>query len=287
MQIELRHLDISNIATVLQSLDAVGISTFQTGVDNPRNIVTDPLDGIAYDNIIPVMPIIEKMQALFDKDPEWISALPRKFNTAILGSLSNSCNIYGHDCCFVLAQKEGLFGFNVFLGGRVSMQAKDANIFVTIEEVPLFFSTLLRLFRKYGYRDNRNKNRLVYLIKDVGMENLIAAIQEESGIPFATAGEVMTQSQSAVLSTEKILGRDGTFSYKMVIPSGIFTGSELIETARLATAYGNAEIRLSYDQNIYLPAIAPENLERFKTETVIEKYSQFDHLYFHLSLIHI
>jgi len=281
MQIELRYLDISDIATVLQELDAVGISTFQTGVDNPRNIVTDPLDGIAYDNVIPVMPIIQKMQSLFDKDPEWISALPRKFNTAILGSLSNSCNIYGHDCCFVLAQKEGIFGFNVYLGGRVSMQAKDANLFVTAEEVPLFFASLLRLFRKYGYRDNRNKNRLVYLIRDVGIENLIDAIKEESDMPFATAGEVMTQSQSAVLSTEKILGRDGTFAYKIVVPSGIFTGSDIIEAARLSTVYGSGAIRLSYDQNIYLPSIAPENLEAFKTEHVVEKYSQFDHLYFH------
>jgi len=281
MQIELRYLDISDIATVLQKLDAVGISTFQTGVDNPRNIVTDPLDGIAYDNVIPVMPIIQKMQALFDKDPEWISSLPRKFNTAILGSLSNSCNIYGHDCCFVLAQKEGVFGFNVYLGGRVSMQAKDANVFVTIEEVPLFFGSLLRLFRRYGYRDNRNKNRLVYLINDVGMENLIAAIREESGALFSSAGEIMTQSQSAVLSTEKILGRDGTFAYKMVVPSGIFTGSDMIETARLSTAYGNGEIRLSYDQNIYLPSITPESLEAFKAEAVIKKQSQFDHLYFH------
>jgi len=103
MQIELRYLQIENIAKVLQALKEVGISTFQTGADNPRNIVTDPLDGIAYDNIIQTKPIVDKLQALTIENPEWISALPRKFNTGILGSLSNTCNIFGHDCCFVMS----------------------------------------------------------------------------------------------------------------------------------------------------------------------------------------
>jgi len=146
MQLELRFLKIENIAKVLAELKEVGISTFQTGVDNPRGIVADPLDGIAYDNIIETMPIIEELQAIFGENPEWISALPRKFNTGILGSLSNSCNIFGHDCCFVLAQKEGIFGFNVYLGARVGVQSQDANLFVTIEEVPLFFKSLLTIF---------------------------------------------------------------------------------------------------------------------------------------------
>ena len=281
MQIELRYLHIKDIATVLQALDAVGISTFQTGVDNPRNIVTDPLDGIAYDNIIPVMPIIEQMQALFGRNPEWISALPRKFNTAILGSLSNSCNIYGHDCCFVLAQKEGIFGFNVFLGGRVSMQAKQADVFVTAEEVPHFFDALLQLFKRYGYRDNRNKNRLVYLIRDVGMEAVVSAIKALSGHSFTTAGETMTQSRSAVLSSNKILGRDSKFAHKMVIPSGIFTGTDMIAVAALSERYGAGAIRLSYDQNIYLPHIPQTEISTLLAESVIEKYSGFDHLYFH------
>jgi len=65
MQVELRYLKIEDIAKVLTELQEVGISTFQTGVDNPRNIVTDPLDGIAYDNIIECMPLIEQLQDVF------------------------------------------------------------------------------------------------------------------------------------------------------------------------------------------------------------------------------
>jgi len=90
MQIVLRYIKIENIAKVINLLREVGLSTFQTGVDNPRNIVADPLDELAYDNIIEVKPIVDKFQEMTIENPEWISVLPRKFNTGILGSLSNS-----------------------------------------------------------------------------------------------------------------------------------------------------------------------------------------------------
>ena len=280
MQIELRYLQIEDIAKVLSELKEVGISTFQTGVDNPRNIVTDPLDGIAYDNIIETMPIVEQLQEIFLEKEEWVSTLPRKFNTGILGSLSNSCNIFGHDCNFVLAQKEGMFGFNVYLGARVGMQAQDANCFVTKEEVPLFFKSLLTLFKTYGYRDNRNKNRLVYLLNDVGIENFIEALKAEAGVSFASAGVTMVQSQNIALGSNKVLGRNGLFAHKIIVPSGIFTGTDMIEASRLAEEFGDGNIRLSYDQNLFIINIPQDKLEAYESSELVQKYAQYNNLYF-------
>ncbi|MDQ7085446.1 MAG: ferredoxin--nitrite reductase [Sulfurovum sp.] len=280
MQIELRYLKIEDIAKVLEALQDVGISTFQTGVDNPRNIVTDPLDGIAYDNIIETKPIIDKLQAIFGENPEWLSVLPRKFNTGILGSLSNSCNIYGHDCNFILAQKDGIFGFNIYLGARVGMQSQDANLFVQSHEVPLFFESLLTVFKNYGYRDNRNKNRLVFLINDVGIDNFIEAVKAEAETDFTTAGTTMVQSQNIALGSNKVLGRNAKFNYKIIVPSGIYTGSHLIDATYLAESFGSGDLRLSYDQNIYIVNIDKENLEAFESQDLITHYAQFNNLYF-------
>jgi len=280
MQVELRYLQIADIATVLAELKEVGISTFQTGVDNPRNIVTDPLDGIAYDNIIETKPLIDYLQAIFGENPEWISVLPRKFNTGILGSLSNSCNIFGHDCNFVLAQKEGIFGFNIYLGARVGMQAKDANVFVNIDEVPLFFKSLLTVFKNYGYRDNRNKNRLIFLLNDVGMENFIDAVKKEAGEAFSTAGTTMVQSQNIALGSNKVLGRNGKFNYKIIVPSGIYTGTDLMATAEAAKQYGTGEVRFTYDQNIYIVNIDKEKLADLEATDVVSNYAKFNNLYF-------
>ncbi len=280
MQIELRYINIADIAKVLTELKEVGISTFQTGVDNPRNIVTDPLDGIAYDNIIETMPIVEQLQEIFLEKEEWISALPRKFNTGILGSLSNSCNIFGHDCSFVLAQKDGIFGFNLYLGARVGVQAKDANCFVTKDEVPIFFKSLLMVFKKYGYRDNRNKNRLFFLINDVGIENFIKAVKMEAKVNFKTAGITMVQSQNIALGSDKILGRNGLFSHKIIVPSGIFSGTDMIEASYLAEEFGDGNIRLSYDQNLFIVNIPQENFEEYKSSKLVKKYEEYNNLYF-------
>ena len=280
MQIVLRYIKIENIAKVLKKLREVGLSTFQTGVDNPRNIVADPLDGLAYDSIIHTKPIVDKFQALTIENPEWISVLPRKFNTGILGSLSNSCNIFGHDCCFVLANKNGVFGFNVYLGAKVGVQAIDADVFVTADEAPQFFMALLEVFKIYGYRDNRNKNRLYFLIKDVGVENLVEAIKKEAGLEFNSAGQTMVQSQSTALGSNRVLQRDGKYAYKLIVPSGIFSGSDMIELAKSAKRFSSGDLRLTYDQNIYAVGLNPTSLGDFEESDIVKKYAQFDNIYF-------
>ena len=280
MQVELRYLKIEDIAKVLRALKEVGISTFQTGVDNPRNIVTDPLDGIAYDNIIESMPILKQLQEIIGENPEWISVLPRKFNTGILGSLSNSCNIFGHDCNFVLANSEGNFGFNVYLGARVGIQAKDADLFVMPEEVPAFFTALLNIFKKYGYRDNRNKNRLHFLLQDVGISAFIEAVKKEAGMEFSQGGRTLVQSQNIALGANKVLLKNGTYAYKIIVPSGIFSGTDMIAAAETAKRYGSGDIRLTYDQNLYIINIKTENLDAFEKSELIGKYATYNNLYF-------
>ena len=280
MQIVLRYIKIENIAKVLQELKEAGLTTFQTAADNTRNSVSDPLDGLAYDSIIETKSIVDRMEKQFIENPEWISTLPRKFNTGILGSLSNSCNIFGHDCCFVLAQKDGIFGFNVFLGARVGVQAKDADIFVTANEVPAFYEALLNIFKKYGYRDNRNKNRLHFLLQDVGIPAFINAVKKEANQSFETAGITMVQSQNIALGANKVLLKDGTFAYKVIVPSGIFSGTDLIDAATTAQTFGSGDIRLTYDQNLYIINVSQTNLRTLEESKFIKKYAQYNNLYF-------
>jgi ferredoxin-nitrite reductase len=280
MQIELRYLQIEDIAKVLEELQEVGISTFQTGVDNPRNFVADPLEGIAFDNIIDVKPIVDIIQGMIVENPEWISVLPRKFNTGILGSMSNSCNIFGHDCCFALANKDGEFGFNVYLGARVGVQSVDADTFVTVEEVPSFFMALLETFKTYGYRDNRNKNRLYFLLQDVGVEAFITAVKGHAGKKFATAGQTLVQSQNIAMGANKVLQRNGKYAHKVIVPSGIFSGTDMIALATRAKNFGSGDLRLTYDQNVYVVDIDKSALDAFESTTIFTKYNKFNNIYF-------
>ncbi len=252
-QIELRFLNIEDMPAILAGLDSVGLTSYQTGVDNFRNIVTDPLDKDGFDNVLPSYSLLKKIEKTFLKNPDWISTLPRKFNTGISGSLANRCNVFGHDCSLVLAQKDGVYGYNMFLGGRVGIIAKDADIFLSNEEEVLkAYGALIEIFKKYGFRDNRNKNRLHFLIDAVGMPEISAAIREVAGVDFQAAGETMTQMNPVDSDHGKVQLRDGSFGIQIIVPSGIFAGSDLIKVAELSQVHGNGEIRFSVEQNIYI-----------------------------------
>ncbi|NPA53719.1 MAG: ferredoxin--nitrite reductase [Aquificae bacterium] len=279
MQVELRYLKIEDIPTVLKELESVGITTFQTGVDNFRNIVQDPLDGVAFDNVIETWETLQKIQSIFLKKEEWICTLPRKFNTSINGSFSNRCNAYGHDACFVLAEKDGIFGFNVYLGGKVGAIAQPANVFLTQEEVPIFFEAIAKVFKKYGFKDSRNKNRLKYMIDAVGMEEVIDAVKHEAGRDFETSGKTLTELEGGE-QIGKIQLKDGTFAMHMVVPSGIFSGTAMIEVAEASKEYGNGEIRLTVSQNLYILGVSSENIDKLLSLPVYQIYKNVNSPYF-------
>lgn len=255
-QCELRYLTIDSLPIIIKRLADVGIDAYQTGVDNIRGIVADPFDDLAFDNVIPSHNTLLKIQEKFLYSAEWISTLPRKFNTSISGNLSNRCNVYGNDCCFVLAQKDGMFGYNMYLGGRVGMIAKSANIFLKDEaEVLAAFSSITEIFKRYGFRDNRNKNRLHFLIEAVGMSEMAKAVREKAGIDFATAGETMTKMDYIEPDHGKIQLRDGTIGVHVVVPSGIFSGTAMLNAGKLAEKYGNAELRFDMEQSFYIMGV--------------------------------
>ncbi len=274
-QIELRYISIENIPAILKKLESVGVTTYQTGVDNFRGIVADPLDNFAFDNIIPSQKTLLKMQDKFLYNQKWISMIPRKFNTSIIGSISNRCNAFGHDCCFVLAQKEGIYGYNLYIGGKVGKIAKDADIFLkNEEELLLVYGALINLFKKYGFRDSRNRNRLFYLIESVGIKEVSRSIKEYCGENFATSGTTLTKLDNEDADQGKVILKDGTFAMHVTIPAGIFSGKDMIEASNISKKYGSGDIRLDIEQNLYMMNIKKEALLSIQKEEFFTRYKQ-------------
>ncbi|MDO9266389.1 MAG: ferredoxin--nitrite reductase [Sulfurimonas sp.] len=276
-QIEFRYIDIKNIPTIFEKMGSVGISSYQTGVDNFRNIVTDPLDCDGFDNVLPSYEILKVLESRFLHNHEWISALPRKFNTSITGSISNRCNAFSHDCCFVLAQKDGLWGYNMYLGGKVGKVAKSADIFLLPQQVEKAYDSIIDIFRRFGFRDNRNKNRLSFLVEAVGMSEISRAIRENAGVDFATAGETMTKLDFNDPDHGKVQLRNGTFGVHMVVPAGIFSGSDLISVAYMSEKFGNGAIRFDIEQSLYIFGVKEVN--SLLSEPLFKKYRSVDSLY--------
>ncbi len=255
-QIELRYIRIEDIPESLKLLENVGLTSFQTGVDNFRNILLDPLDGLAEDNILSCQSLLQEIQSVFLKNEEWVTTLPRKFNIGINGSLANRCNIFGQDFALALAQKDGDYGFNLYLGGRVGHLAQNADMFVLPSQAKEVFIAVATLFKTYGFRDNRNKNRLKFLIDAVGMDEFRRAIIESLGMEMPHAGTTLCDAEGGD-HYGKISLKDGSNALYAAVPSGVFSGSDLFHAANISQAQ-NGSIRLTIEQNLIITGVSDE-----------------------------
>jgi len=195
-QIELHNIPPKRIFPLWKKLNGEGIETFQTLTDNFRALTTDPLDGISPDSRIECFPILQEIRKTFIGMSEWMGTIPRKFNTAVIGTQVPSFNPWGNDLLFALADKNGRWGFNIYLGGKNSETAGNADIFCFPEDVCGLFGAIASVYGKYGPRGSRSKTRLFHMIEKTGMENIRIMIENEYGSGLATAGRLRMGSSA-------------------------------------------------------------------------------------------
>lgn len=277
-QMEFRYLKLPELPTVLEELESVGITTFQTAGDNLRGVTTSPFDGLSKSEKISCRNLVDEIQSVFLKNEDFIGTLPRKFNTSILGDVINDCNIFGHDCAFALAKKDEEYGFNIYVGGKVGVQARPLDIFVKENQVKKVFECLLNLFKIYGFRDNRNKNRLNFLLDAVSLEEFKKALIEESQLELKDAGELLVKEELEFDDISVIKLKDNKSAVHFCIPSGVFNGSDLKEAGEIAQEL-DGEIRLTYEQSFYI--ICNDNdLQKVKDSKLYKKYASYHNIYF-------
>ena len=193
-QLELHDISPDNVYEIYTYLKTCNISTSQTLTDNFRAIVTDPYDGEALDSLISCYPMIEQINQLIIDNPYWTGTLPRKFNTAIIGREKPLVNPWSNDLLFALAKKEGVLGFNIYLGGKNAKVAQDADIFVVPADVLKLFEAVAETYQQHGLRGSRSKVRLFHLIEKEGMPQIRMWVETSFGKALETAGTLLMQS---------------------------------------------------------------------------------------------
>ncbi len=246
-QIEVHGIASADMPGAYEEVQQMGWETRQTLTDNFRSIVTDPYDGVALDSEIECLPIIDKIREQILGNRKWMGMIPRKFNTAIIGRRTPVVNPWGNDLLFALAQKDGRYGFNVYLGGKNNQTAKNADIFVPPSQAHELFFAVAKVFDKYGLRGSRSKNRLYFLVEHIGMDEVRRLIEQEYSSKLESAGELLIGKSRNSKYTKLASGNRG----------------ELIESNRgeidnralmsiLDKLLDDEEIRLGADQNLHL-----------------------------------
>ncbi len=265
-QMQLHGLDSDNILEVWKELNENGISTWQTFGDNVRNIVTDVYDGRGVYSEIEVYPYIEQMQEYILNNPRFIGLLPRRVSVGISGNRANLNSFFANDLFFALAEKNGLKGFNVYLGGKNTELAQDANIFLKPSQVVEYFIAVIEAFHLHGFRGTRGKTRLFHWLEKEGMESIKKKIDNEHNLVYETRGTLLLDKYDRSTSSRL---KDNTSVYAYHTDFARVSADTFIKLAHFASKH-KAEVRLGIDQHMYFlglesPVTPFENTNKVST----------------------
>ncbi len=280
MNIQLRWITIADAPWVLQRLAAAGLNTQQSGMDNVRNLVGCPLSGLTADELIDTRRLTVRMQQAIVGGKRF-SNLPRKFNLSITGCRDDCSHAQTHDLSFTPAVKHSAegetIGFNVLVGGALGgMQpelARPLDVFVPERDVVELGTTILAVYRDHGLREKRKESRLKWLLRAWGIEKFRAAVEERFGRPLERAGKSLSIRHGGDHIGVTKQADPGLRVVGCHVPVGRVTSDDLYEFGRLAREYGNAELRLTVQQNLLIPNIPAERLQALRAEPLLEKYS--------------
>jgi sulfite reductase (NADPH) hemoprotein beta-component len=174
-----------DLEPALRRLAEAGITTLGAGGNAVRNVVACPLAGVAADEVFDVTPYAEAATRWFLRHPR-ATALPRKFKIAFEGCGHDHVATAIHDLGFrARLVREGeveVRGFRVTVaGGTSSLCTSGAALvdFLPAADVLLLAEAVVRVFDARGDRVNKQRNRLKFLVRELGFEAFRALVGDE------------------------------------------------------------------------------------------------------------
>jgi sulfite reductase (NADPH) hemoprotein beta-component len=175
----------ADLEPAMRRLAEAGITTHGAGGNAVRNVVACPFAGIAADEAFDVTPYADAVTRHFLRHP-LASSLPRKFKIAFEGCTNDHVATPIHDVGFRarLRTVEGrtVRGFAVTAAGGTSSLCTSGSVlvdFLPAGDVLALVEALVRLFHARGDRTNKQRNRLKFLVRELGLPAFRALVDEE------------------------------------------------------------------------------------------------------------
>ena len=169
--VQFNWIPLARSADVMDLLASVHMHGIQTSGNCIRNITSDERAGIAVDEIADPRPFGEIMRQWSTLHPEF-AFLPRKFKVAISGSQEDRAAIGWHDVGLQLVKNEaGELGFKVLVGGGMGRTPVIGSVireFLPWNQIMNYLEAIVRVYNRYGRRDNLYKARIKILVKAEG-----------------------------------------------------------------------------------------------------------------------
>jgi len=180
--IQYNWIKLEDAPDILADLASVEMHAIQTSGNCIRNISSDQFAGATADEITDPRPWAEILRQWSSFHPEF-SYLPRKFKFAVIASDTDRAAMRLHDIGIQLVHNEaGELGAKFFVGGgmgRTPMIAPGIRGFVPADDLISYTEACLRVYNRYGRRDNKYKARIKILVHELGAEEYTRQVEEE------------------------------------------------------------------------------------------------------------
>ena len=293
--IQYNWIKLEDAPAILEDLASVEMHAIQTSGNCIRNISSDQWAGAAADEITDPRPWAELLRQWSSFHPEF-SYLPRKFKIAVIAANEDRAAMRLHDIGIQIVEKDGQHGAAFYVGGgmgRTPMIAPLIKDFVPLDDMLSYAEACLRVYNRYGRRDNIYKARIKILIHELGADEYRRQVEEEFkhvkslGIdpPKAEFDRIAAQFAPPPLdasapdaidrsdpdfavwvdqnvAAHKVSGHAiVNISLKPIggIP-GDASSAQIDLMADLAETYSHDELRVTHAQNIVLPHVRKADL---------------------------
>lgn len=289
---------LEDVPDILAELATVQMHAIQTSGACIRNVTSDPLAGVCPDEIEDPRPYCEIVRQWSTLHPEF-SYLPRKFKIAVSGAAKDRAATQVHDIGLQMVRNEaGETGFEVLVGGglgRTPIIGQTIRPFLAKADLLSYLEAILRVYNRFGRRDNKYKARIKILLKETGIEDFTRQVEAEwahvrgqlvldtaeiervkrhftaPDYQPASAGTLDTQAEADPRFDAWL--RNNTAAHKNAgyrsvflslkprgVPPGDVTDAQMEAIADVADRYSFGEVRATHTQNLVLADVNQDDL---------------------------
>jgi sulfite reductase (NADPH) hemoprotein beta-component len=179
--LQFNWIRLEDTPAILRELATVEMHAIQTSGNCIRNISSDQYAGAAADEVTDPRPWAELLRQWSTFHPEF-TYLPRKFKIAVIAAEEDRAAMRLHDIGLQIIERDGKLGAAVYVGGgmgRTPMIASLIRDFVPFEDFVSYLEACLRVYNRYGRRDNIYKARIKILLHEIGADEYRRQVEEE------------------------------------------------------------------------------------------------------------
>lgn len=287
--IQIHYVSLDDTPQLWAELEKDKITLREACGNTVRNVTASPTAGIDPKEPFDVSPYAETFFSYFLRNPI-CQELGRKIKVAFSSSDDDDAYTFIHDLGFIPKTREvgGQIqrGFKVVIAGGLGAQpllAQAYTDFLPEDEVIPFSEALLRVFDRHGERSNRNKARMKYLVKKIGLEALLELVQKEKAslknqtFSIDTNAYVVSEGKEFVAASEEKADdsnkynrwflsnlftqkQQGYYAIKIKISTGDFSTATARKLVEIVNQYAADDIRITANQGLLLKFIHEDHL---------------------------